>query len=322
MRITTTLTAAICLAALCAASAKATPPAPPLPPEVWGTASLTNVVQGKEDLRRTRDELFGQTLTLEQHQYVESFRLRDPDWWLDANRTVETHQSKLDLMALLSSSDVIAARQGAAFHSRLFGVKIDQVDPATLPKGARVPPISASYDGLSRPDLYSLPELVEDLTSRAWDVVYPQGQQARAAFVQQLLEGQTLPFGTSAIDQQAIWAEMGKFLDSLATEIDNRLTAHFDGYHNTFALSRGLGYDEQVQQTIDQQAKALQMQVLEEQVDQFLAALDPALRNGLVHFATTTLLPTLRTTLTDGGTEQAANWVRLQNAIYSGTIQP
>lgn len=130
-----------------------------LPPEFGPEAAP----QSEEDLRRTREALYGRALSEEEHARVLSWRTWDLKWWLDANRA---SAAEAEIQAL---DDYFSTRSYASVRgsqpANLLGIELTYVDDGIVSEKdlAVAGLVYASWSGATRPDLYSIHEAVHSV---------------------------------------------------------------------------------------------------------------------------------------------------------------
>ena len=133
-----------------------------LPPDLsGGIGALTP--QSQADLMRTREELYGQSLTPDQHEWIASWRPNDVDWWLDPEREANARSQLFALEELVRRSQSRHGKAEIESDIRAFGLQVDFNEFGFADTGSGDPRPSqfggstlVTYDGLLRPDLFSI----------------------------------------------------------------------------------------------------------------------------------------------------------------------
>lgn len=130
------------------------------PAEVAGGLPQGMRPQGPGDLRRTREELYGRSLSDDEHDRISSWRTWDPEWWMSGSRA----KAARDEIKLLDQS-VRSVPSEQVFHTvrseDLLGIGLEVVDGAfSFPDGSRRRAVVLSFDARTRPDLISFHEVL------------------------------------------------------------------------------------------------------------------------------------------------------------------
>ncbi|MEM9554249.1 MAG: hypothetical protein AAGC60_08315 [Acidobacteriota bacterium] len=279
--------------------------------------------QDAADLRRTRDLVFGFALSDAQHYHIESWRVADPAWWLDATRNQSARDAMLALMDRLQGPDANALQQSLDADPNLFGVEVEEIVVAQDPDGSpasRETALRMTIDARLRPDLVSLHEAVLDLSAHAVHTVAAQGEEARRIFLKFLLshhdESPTNePIDSMLYDPDRYFVPTARLLDELEIALKNQVHAWYDAELEVHLADDGATFDVATHRWLDREARRLESEVSHQAVASYLEQLDPDLRDAVTSYLVDEDLPRRLTILQGESLEREAAMIATARAI-------
>ncbi|MEM7051054.1 MAG: hypothetical protein AAF604_15395 [Acidobacteriota bacterium] len=151
---TSVLAAALLLSVLSASASGQLDSDYEIPEDLRGDSSPSEPPQSEDDLRRTRDALYGRSLTDWQHEEVRSWRTENPEWWLGSERGTVALAREQEIAALVRETrveDLASALDGAEIA---YGLTVEHIQP--VDGGSLLTSVVISADVAKRPDLFPL----------------------------------------------------------------------------------------------------------------------------------------------------------------------
>ncbi|MEL7058601.1 MAG: hypothetical protein AAGN46_01105 [Acidobacteriota bacterium] len=228
--------------------------------------------QSPEDLKRTREALYGRALTDQEHARIVSWRTWDLKWWLDATRASAAKAEIASLDDYFSTRSYAATR--GSEPAGLLGIELTYVDDGIVSEkdASVVGLVYASWSGATRPDLYSIHEAVHSVILEG---VKKQGEGPGAGSLADVRLADDL--SPEQLEQQAkayLLASsllIGANRELLREEVEARASGG--------ALS-AVDFEE-----LSERSDAMESRVLQAETDRFLSALPLETRDSVLERA-------------------------------------